>query len=95
MTSDPNTAADPVAIWGGSARLYWRDDAWGNSDRALFVGGLYVGSVMHTPTNPNRVGQTWRAWLMTDDDGVSVGWFPMEQEAKDALADAAVKELQV
>jgi hypothetical protein len=76
-----------------NAELYWREDVWKAKDRALFVGGLCVGSVMHRPISPNGIGHTWLAWLMTDEYGASIGSFLTEQEAKDALADAAVKEL--
>lgn len=87
------TEAEP--IWRGACRVYWRTDAFGMKDRALFVGGLHVGSIMHhhTGRSASYPDQTWRAWIMTDDDGKAVGWFSTEQEAKDALVDAAVKEI--
>lgn len=30
---------------------------------------------------------------MSDEDGKELGWFATEQEAKDAVVDAAVREL--
>jgi hypothetical protein len=92
-TPAKNPTADPLAIWGGNARLYWRQDCFGQPDRALYVGGLNVGHIMYSPTNPQRAGCPWRAWLMTDEDGKGVGWFATEREAKDALAGAAAEEL--
>lgn len=91
------TNAEP--IWIGPCRLYWHTDDYGKVGRALHVGGLQVGTIMHSPKmyGPGRVERVnekpWRAWLMTDSDGKSVGWFLTEQEAKDALVDAAVKEI--
>jgi hypothetical protein len=95
MTERSKTAADPVAIWCGNARLYWRDDSFGNTAMALYVGGLCIGYVMPISKNPLRAERPWRVWLMTNEEGGSLGWHKTEQEAKDALVDAAVKELQV
>ena len=38
-------------------------------------------------------GQGWRAWLMTDEEGDPIGWYPTEQEAKKALLDKALSLL--
>lgn len=84
MGSDPQTTSDPVAIWGGSARLYWFSNE-------LRVGGIHVGAINHM--RGHCLGRDWRAWVMDDEDGRCVGWFPTEREAKDALEDAAIKEL--
>jgi hypothetical protein len=89
--------ATPMAIWGGPAQLYWRRDAFGHNDRALFVGRLHVGSIMYAKPHPreNRSpNKVWRAWLMTDDDGSIVGWYATEQEAKVALVGAAIEAIE-
>jgi hypothetical protein len=87
------TTGEPIAIWGGNARLYWRDDSYGKKDRALFIGGLCIGHIMQWTGKDSPKAGEWRAWIMTDDDGRHLGWHPTEQEAKDALVDEAVKEL--
>lgn len=79
-------------VWRGHTELHWRNDCYGNTLQALYAGGLWVGSLMWSPigdTKPNP----WRAWLSTDDDGSAVGWYVTEQEARDALVDAAVRAL--
>lgn len=98
MPKEVTQTTEPVEIWRGTARLFWRNDAFGHKNAALFIGGLHVGSIMHCPMvhdledrNPDLV---WRAWVMTDDDGKQVGWYRTEQEAKDALVDEAIKEIR-
>lgn len=97
MSDNPTTMPEP--LWVGPCRLYWRTDDYGKDGRALYVGGLQIGTIMYIPKmyavgGIERVNEKpWRAWLMTDSDGMSVGWFLTEQEAKDALADAAVREI--
>ena len=84
------TTAEAEAIWTGRCRVYWRADAFGHKDCALFIGRLHVGSLMHYAPHGDK---PWRAWLMTDDDGKQIGWFPTQQEAQDALVDAAIVEI--
>lgn len=83
------TAAEP--FWRGHTSLTWRNDCWGRHLNALYAGSLYLGQVDHLRHETR--GLLWRAWLMTDESGFDVGWFGTEQEAKDALADAAVRGL--
>ena len=92
--SDP-TNQTTEAIWTNPVlvSLFWRPDGYGKPGRALYARDLYLGQVMHVPTHPRRQGQTWRAWLMTTDEGEEVGWYPTEQEAKEALVDAALEGL--
>jgi hypothetical protein len=87
------SSADPFWTLGINVSLFWRPDGWGRDERALYMRDLYLGEVMHLPPRPRRLGPTWRAWLMTTDEGSEVGWFATEQEAKDALVDAALKAL--
>lgn len=79
------------SFWRGHTSLTWRDDAYGRPLNALYAGNLYLGRVNRLPHETR--GTLWRTWLMTDESGNDVGWFGTEQEAKDALADAAVKGL--
>lgn len=96
------TIHDGVApAWSGRvhANLFWRKDAFGDEGRDLYVNGLYIGCIMHVPilygTDVRPHGKPWRALLMSDDTGRQIGWFATEQETKDALIDAALKELAV
>ena len=82
----------PAPIWTGTVRLYWRPDCFGKPDQALYIGGLCIGTLMEW-NHPTRRETPWRAWLMTDEDGASVGWFETKETAMGALVDAAVKEL--
>jgi hypothetical protein len=90
MTDESQTTAEPW-IWRGTVTLCWRPDCFGKPGRALFVGGLNVGSIMYHKRDERD--DPWRAWLMTDEDGNEIGWYLTEREAKYALVDAAVKEL--
>lgn len=87
MASDSQTARP---IWSAEVSMYWRPDCFGRAERALYVGGLNVGTVMHHATGRQK---SWRAWLMTDEDGEEIGWYMTEREAKDALEDAAARKL--
>lgn len=84
-------STDPEPFWRGPVALYWRDDPYGHKKNALCIGTIYVGDVnehWHTAAS-----KQWLAWLMADCDGQEVGRFATEQEAKDALVGAALKEL--
>ncbi len=72
-------------------RLNWRNDCYGDPDMALYIGGLNIGHILLSH-QPRDTGQ-WRAWLMTDEDGESIGWFETKEEAKVALVAAATKAL--
>lgn len=96
MSTDKTT--DPTAFWTGRCSLYWRTDCFGHEGRSLCVGALEVGSIGCFPRVPTKGGfvgneKPWRGWLDTDTDGKCIGWFLTEREAKDALEDAALKEL--
>jgi hypothetical protein len=54
--------------------------------RNLWLGGLYVGCVLHwTQNHP----QWWRAWAMVgEEDGTEVGKCPTEDDAKRAVESA-------
>lgn len=94
MSDSKSETVEPAALgeWNG-VRLFWRKDGYGRPERALYAGGLYLGEVMCLPTNPRLSGAIWRSWLMTTDEGDEIGWYMTEQEAKDALVDAALKAL--
>lgn len=74
--------------------LSWRADNRGNDGRALFVGDIFVGEVLHSQRGPDQEAP-WLAWFLNDDDGWEVGWFSTEQEAKDALVDTTLRGLRV
>lgn len=59
---------------------------------ALYIGNLCIGNLIELD-HPNHPGTSWRPWIMTDEDGKSLGWFASEQEARDVLVDAALKAL--
>jgi hypothetical protein len=73
-----------------SVALTWRKDAWGEEGRALYLNGLCVGFVQRHKT---KLVLAYRAWIMSDDDGQSIGWFPTEDMAKAELVEAVKKEL--
>lgn len=80
--------------------ISWRTDEFGKPERALYVGSIYVGSLTHESRRFGVGGREieprekpWRAWFMNDIDGNELGWYPTEQEARDAMVDAAVKGL--
>ena len=82
------------AVWTNPVlvSLFWRPDGFGRSGMALYARDIYLGEVSEL-THHQRPEHRWRAWLMTDDSGDEVGWYRTEQEAKDALVDAALKGL--
>src|SRR4051812_24449669 len=71
--------------------LAWREDEWGNPERALYLGRLRVGSVMQI-----RVAKPkqFRAWIQDSEEGLTVGWFATEQEARDALVSAVLEAMR-
>lgn len=66
----------------------WRRDAWGKERHALYLGKLYVGSIMYYQGSEMNGGD-WRGWFMSDDDGDSTGWFVTDYEAR-ASVEAAL-----
>jgi hypothetical protein len=79
-------------VWSETIRvaLTWRDGCLNDDDVALYLNGLCVGFVqMHKTTR----ALAYRAWIISNDDGHSIGWFPTEGTAKDALVDAVVRAL--
>ncbi len=70
--------------------LAWKADEFGNPDHALFLGGISVGSLMHSKLVKEK---RWRAYFMDSYEGSTVGWFASEQEARDALVDRVVKAM--
>lgn len=82
-----------MTVWSRHGlTLAWRADEFGKPDLALYLGELCVG-LIHPWGVPNyRPGQT-RAWIMNEPDGSELGWYPTEQEAKDALVQAVLKAL--
>lgn len=94
QSDEPVTTSHIDEIWRGSTGLHWCPDDFGRPDRTLYAGGIYVGLVQHIPqARYGHEANPWRGWVMTDEDGKELGWFVAEQEAKDAVVDAAVKEL--
>ncbi len=92
----PPSSLPRDAVWTNRilVSLFWRPDGYGNPGRALYARDLYLGHVTHwTYPDPSHRATPWRAWLMTDEEGEEVGWWATEQEAKDALVDAALKAL--
>ena len=76
-------------FWTGRCRLYWRADDYGNAGRALYLGGLQVGSIICSFDRK----MPWFGWIMTDADGKKIGPSLTEREAKDALEDAVVTQI--
>lgn len=71
----------------GAQELKWRRNAFGDEDHALYLGGIYVGSIIPTKAS----GGPYRAWLATDEDGERIGddkW-PTVEAAREALFEAA------
>jgi hypothetical protein len=89
------TSKNDAPVWHGRVGVYWRDDQYGNKNVALFVGGLQVGSILYAGTHAPRQRFPYRAWIMTDGDGKSLGWYATEDEAKVVLLDVAVREISV
>lgn len=63
--------------------LAWKRDGYGRENFALYLGGIYVGGLMDGPPSyhPGEV----RAWVMHDDEGREVGWYPNHDTARAAL----------
>lgn len=82
-------------IWRGDThiRFYWCKDEFGRPNNTLYLGRIYVGSIMHW-ANERRAVTPYRAWFMSDSDGDEIGWFATHQEAMDALIDRALKDMQ-
>ena len=68
--------------------LNWKADAEGNTDNALFIGGIFVGYVTDEDHQPR-----WRAWLMPDFEGNMIGSYSTRDEARAALMARARKAL--
>lgn len=62
--------------------IEWRADCFGKSFHALFLGGLYVGSIMQATHSITQHPGEWRGWFMDDDDGNETGWFVTADEAR-------------
>lgn len=73
----------------------WKKDTWGKEAHALFIGGLYVGSIMESHATSTHHPGEWRGWFMSDDDGDETGWFPTADAARHSvekkLAEALAK----
>lgn len=90
-----------TTIWSRHGlTLAWRNDEFGNTDRALYMGGIYVGGLTREKlkfaiggTNPEPRDKQWRTWMMDSEGGNPVGYFLAEQEARDALVDVVLKAL--
>ena len=59
----------------------------------LYMGGVWIGRVVHFSGHNHRTRGGWRAWLMTDDDGREVAFTETESAAREALEDAAREAL--
>jgi hypothetical protein len=66
--------------------IEWRKDCYGREASALYLGGLYVGSIIPgmTKHHPGK----WRGWFMSDDDGNETGWFDSPNKARDSVEKA-------
>lgn len=75
-------------IWTGplDASLRWRA-------RELYFGRLFIGETLNR-SHYAPPKWHWAALLMTTGEGVVISRHPTEQEAKDALVDAALKGLR-
>ena len=82
---------DPV--WYGQFNLCWRQDCFGKPNQALYLGRICIGHLMLNNTQAIHAEKPWRMWLMTDEDGDEIGYRATQQEAMDALVDAALNAL--
>lgn len=74
----------------------WRKDVYGKERAALYIGGLYVGSIMQWKSvlhSDDKHNGMWRGWFMNDDEGDQVGWFPTADEARAAVERALTAAL--
>lgn len=78
--------ADAISTGPSNAVLEWRKDCWGNERQALYLGGICIGCVIH---KGHKLGNKWRAWLMTDDEGSEVAECHTADDARRAVMDAA------
>lgn len=85
---------EPILVWQGVRRvaIMWKDSGYTNETN-LHVGKIYVGCVSFTSRN-NDEPKSWRAWIMRDNDGETIGYYDSEQKAKDELIDAVIKDLE-
>lgn len=86
---DPRIAELETEV-GRLRALQWMPDEFGRPERALYLGGIFVGYVQEL----KPVRATWRAWLMVDLDGSDAGERDTEIEAKDLLLRAARAALE-
>lgn len=77
-----------------AAEIEWRKDGFGKDHQALYLGGLWVGSIMYL-TDRNGLGTTWRGWFNCDDDGDETGWFPTAEEARTSVEQKLFNAIQV
>lgn len=68
------------------AEIEWRKDCWGKDARALYLGGLCVGSIM--PGSQIYKDGQWLGWFSNDDEGNETGWFPTAEEARASVEKA-------
>jgi len=66
----------------------WRKDGFGNPEYALFLGDLYVGSIMRLSHNGK-----WRAWFMDGDEGNEVDQYDQPDDARRAVENALIEAL--
>lgn len=74
-------------------RLTWRDREGRLPEKALYLGGLCVGRLIHTEWVVKHHLERWRVWIMTSESGKEIGWYATKQEAMDALVDAVLKAM--
>lgn len=68
-----------------SELVEWKKDCHGHDARALYLGALFVGSIM--PGFSTHHPDEWRGWFMQDEDGEETGWFKTENEARISVED--------
>jgi len=66
----------------------WKDNEFGDSRQALYIGALYVGGVMLLHHN-----KKWRAWFMNDPEGNEVGQFSTADEARECVESALARAI--
>lgn len=57
--------------------------------RNLWIGSIWVGMTAYWP----RMSPEWRAWVLTSEDGESVGFYDTEAEAREAVMAAVLAAL--
>ena len=69
----------------------WKDNEFGHERHALYLGGLFAGSIVNGGKSPFVPAETpWRGWFMSEDEGRPIGWFATADEAR-ASVEAALK----